>query len=91
MRRVTATTATPRITHRAPFPKGWPSAVSASTAHRTSAKATSTPIAAPTATNRCRQVSTTIVSAMAAYSRRPDLGANTTSCAWWVIGPGEPW
>jgi hypothetical protein len=50
----------------------------------------SMPIAAPAAMNRSRQVSTTIISAMLAYSRGPDLGASTTSCAWVVIGPGRP-
>ena len=40
--------------------------------------------------NRCRQVSTTIINAMLAYSSGPDLGANITSRAWLVIGPGRP-
>ena len=48
------------------------------------------PIAAPSAMNRCRQVSTTIVNAMLAYSSGPDLGAKTTSRAWLVIGPRQP-
>ncbi|CAM5737390.1 hypothetical protein SHIRM173S_08064 [Streptomyces hirsutus] len=91
VRRVTAMTAWPRITHNAPLPKGWPPVVSASTAHRTSEKAISIPIAAPTAMNRCRQVRTTIINAMAAYSRLPDLGANISSRTWLAIGPCRPW
>lgn len=51
----------------------------------------SMPIAAPTAMNRCRQVRTTIINAMLTYSTVPDLGANTTSRAWSVIGPGSPY
>jgi hypothetical protein len=47
------------------------------------------PIAAPAATNRCRQVSTTIISAMPPYSG-PGLGGKITSRAWTVIGPGWP-
>lgn len=73
-------TTQPNITHNAPLPKGWPSVSFAPTAHRTSRKTTSMPIAAPTAMNRCRQVSTTIIKAIPAYSRKPDLGGNTTSC-----------
>jgi hypothetical protein len=67
-----------------------PKFILASTAHRTSAKAASMPIAAPAAMSRCRQVSTTIINAIPAYSSGPDLGANITSCAWLVIGPGRP-
>ncbi len=39
--------------------------------------------------NRCRQVSTTIISASPPYSG-PGLGAKITSRAWAVIGPGTP-
>lgn len=83
-------TAQPRITHNAPFPKGWPSVTSASASHRTTQKTTSIPIAAPSAMNRSRQVSTSIINAMPAYSRGPDLGATTTSFAWLASGPGRP-
>lgn len=83
-------TATPRSTHSAPLPKGCPSVTSMPAAHRTTRKARSIPIAAATAMNRCRQVSTSIISAMPEYSRKPDLGATTTSFAWLAIGPGRP-
>lgn len=83
-------TAWPRSTHNAPLPKGWPPVILASTAHRTTKKATSIPIAAAAAMNRCRQVSTTIINAIPAYNRKPDLGAYITSRAWLVIGPGRP-
>ena len=80
-------TAQPRITHSAPLPN----IILASNAHRTRKKTTSIPIATPAAMNRCRQVSTTIISAMLAYSNGPDWGANITSRAWLVIGPGSPY
>ncbi len=86
MRRVTAMTAQPMITHRAPLPN----IILASTAHRTRKKTMSMPTAAPIAMNRCRQGSTTSIKAMLAYSSGPDLGANITSRAWLVIGPGTP-
>lgn len=79
-------TAQANVTHRAPFPY----IISASTAHRTSQKTRSMPIAAPSAMKRCRQGSTTSIKAMLTYSTVPDLGAKITSRAWSVIGPGLP-
>lgn len=80
-------TAQARVTHNAPLP----TIILASTAHRTSQKTPSMPTAAPTAMNRCRQVSTTIINAILAYSTVPDWGANITSRAWVVIGPDTPY
>ncbi len=80
-------TAQANVTHNAPLPN----IISASTAHRTSQKTRSMPIAAAAAMNRCRQVSTTITNAILTYSTVPDLGANITSRAWLVIGPGWPY
>lgn len=84
VRRVTAMTAQAKVTHSAPVPN----IIWAPTAHRTSQRTRSMPIAAASPMNRCRQVSTTIISAMLAYSTVPDLGAKITSRAWAVIGPG---
>lgn len=72
-------TAQPQITHKAPFPKGWPPVILAPTTHRTSRMAASIPIAAPIATKRSRRVSTTIINARPAYSTKPDLGGNISS------------
>lgn len=60
MRRVTAMTAQPRVTHKAPLP----TIIWAPTMLRTIQKTRSMPTAAPSAMNRCRQVSTTIINAM---------------------------
>lgn len=79
VRRVSAMTATPMITHSAPFPKGCPSVTGASATQRISAMTRSMPTATPSAMKRCRQVRTTIIRPMLAYSRKPDFGATTTS------------
>lgn len=48
------------------------------------------PTATPAAMRRCRQVSTTVIRPMLAYSRNPDLGGNISSRASVVSGPRRP-